>query len=107
MLPDAMAVIGELDSIHWFCQSCEIEIFRVINESGKNADFAVSTDSTYVYISSVSTSNPYYCISEGMKNLDTIVVEVTKITKNIGVKEFDLVNVVCLGSRLPNKLRLL
>jgi len=32
---------------------------------------------------------------------------VTNIAKNIGVKEFDLVNAVRLGSQLPNKLRLL
>jgi len=180
-----MAVIGELDSIHWFCQPCEIEVFRVINESGKSADSAVSTDSMST---SQECQQAVHAISEVMKNLDKIVIEakekinsiakscqivphlsdttsqmqpdvvhtdritsenmamkivdeyrdresrklnlifhnvpessaaqqservsedvkfVTNIAKDIGVKEFDLVNSVRLGSQLPNKLRLL
>jgi len=75
-----MAVIGELDSIDWFCQPCEIEVFRVINESGKNADSAVSTDS-------MSTSQvcqqAVHGISEVVKHLDTIVVEAKEKINNI------------------------
>ena len=35
---ETMAIIPEIDSIHWFCQPCEIEVFKAINDSAKNAD---------------------------------------------------------------------